>query len=163
MADDRIYRRRLNLQRLMPVSDHLSPPGEAGKVMSISDELMLDWYPASLGEKAGLSDPNASKQHLAERLVARFHGPAVAAEVLAWWRAGRPVDELAEVRVASGPLFHVVRDAGAAASRSDARRKIEQGGVRVSGERLVDPARVLTAGRYELNVGKMFRVLLIVE
>ncbi len=134
-----------------------------GKAMSISDALMADWYPALLGEKADLTDPNASKQHLAERLVARFHTPAVAAEVLAWWRAGRPADELSEVRVPSGPLFQVVRDAGAAASGSDARRKIEQGGVRVSGERIDDPRRVLAAGRYELDVGKKFRVLLVVE
>jgi tyrosyl-tRNA synthetase len=140
------------------------PPREMfGKVMSISDELMVDWYAALLGERVELSDPNASKQRLAERLVARFHAPAVAAEALAWWRAGRPVDALTEVHVTTGPLFQVVRDAGAAESGSDARRKIEQGGVRVSGERVVDPRRVLAAGRYELDVGKKFRVLLVVE
>jgi len=140
------------------------PPREMfGKIMSISDELMVAWYPALLGQKAELSEPNASKQQLAERLVARFHSPSIAAEVLAWWRAGRPVDDMAEVRVACGPLFQIVRDAGAAASGSEARRKIEQGGVRVSGERIVDPSRVLEAGRYELDVGKKFRVLLLVE
>jgi tyrosyl-tRNA synthetase len=56
-----------------------------------------------------------------------------------------------------------VRDAGAAESSSDARRKIEQGGVRVSGERVIDPRRMLAAGRYELDVGKKFRVALVVE
>lgn len=140
------------------------PPRDMfGKVMSISDELMVGWYAALLGEKADLGDPNASKQRLAERLVARFHAPAVAAEVLAWWRAGRPVDTLAEVRVASGPLFQILREARAAESGSVARRKIEQGGVRVSGERVVDPHRVLAAGRYELEVGKKLKVLLVVE
>lgn len=139
------------------------PPRDMfGKVMSISDELMDDWYPALLGEKADLSEPNASKQQLAERLVARFHGPAIAAEVLAWWRAGRPVDEVAEVHVVSGPLFQVVRDAGAAASGSDARRKIEQGGVRVSGQTITDPRHVLVSGRYKLDVGKKFKVALVV-
>jgi tyrosyl-tRNA synthetase len=140
-----------------------APRDMFGKVMSISDELMVDWYAALLGERADLSEPNASKQRLAERLVARFHAPAVAAEVLAWWRAGRPVDALAEVHVTAGLLFQVVRDAGAADSGSDARRKIEQGGVRVNGERAIDPRRMLAAGRYELDVGKKFRVLLVVE
>jgi tyrosyl-tRNA synthetase len=139
------------------------PPRDMfGKVMSISDALMVDWYSALLGEKADLSEPNASKQHLAERLVARFHGPAIAAEVLTWWRAGRPVDEVAEVHVVSGPLFQVVRDAGAATSGSDARRKIEQGGVRVSGSTIADPHHQVAAGRYELAVGKKFKVSLVV-
>jgi len=124
---------------------------------------MADWYPALLGEKPGLSDPNECKQHLAERIVARFHAPTVAAEVLAWWRAGRPVDQMAEVSVASGPLAQIVREVGAASSGGDARRKIEQGGVRVSGERIVDPRHELAAGRYELDVGKKFKVLLVVE
>lgn len=134
-----------------------------GKVMSISDELMVDWYAALLGERIELLDPNASKQRLAERLVARFHSPTAAAEALSWWRAGRPVDALREVRVAAGPLFQVVRDSGAAESGSDARRKIEQGGVRVNGERVIDPRRVLAAGRYQLDVGKKFRAVLVVE
>ena len=116
-----------------------------------------------LGERADLSDPNASKQRLAERLVARFHAPAVAAEVLAWWRAGRPVDALAEVRVTAGRYFKSCATPGAAESGSDARRKIEQGGVRVSGECVIDPRHVLAAGRYELDVGKKFRVLMVVE
>jgi tyrosyl-tRNA synthetase len=140
------------------------PPRDMfGKVMSINDQLMVDWYAALLGERADLSDPNASKQRLAQRLVARFHAPAVAAEVLAWWRAGRPADAVAEVHVNGGPLFQIVREAGAAESGSDARRKIEQGGVRVSGERVTDPLRTLAAGRYELDVGKKFRVVLVVR
>jgi tyrosyl-tRNA synthetase len=144
------------------------PRSMFGKIMSISDELMLDWYPALLGRRADTgdpnqSDPNLSKQALAEQIVARFHGPAAAAEVLVWWRAGRPADELHELRVGSGPMFQIVRAAGAATSGSDARRKIEQGGVRVNGERVIDPNRVLEAGQYELEVGKKLRLRLVVD
>lgn len=140
------------------------PPRDMfGKVMSISDTLMAAWYPPLLGADADLGDPNRSKQALAERIVARFHGPAAAAEVLAWWRAGRPVDEVHELRVSSGPIFQIVRDAGAATSGSDARRKIEQGGVRLGGERVSEPLRVLEPGRYELEVGKKLKLRLVVE
>jgi tyrosyl-tRNA synthetase len=140
------------------------PPRDMfGKVMSISDTLMAAWYPPLLGAAADLSDPNRSKQELAERIVARFHGPSAAAEVLAWWRAGRPVDEVHERRVSSGPIFQIVRDAGAATSGSDARRKIEQGGVRLGGERVGEPLQVIAPGRYELEVGKKLKLLLVVE
>ena len=140
------------------------PPRDMfGKVMSISDELMAQWFPALLGSPADLGDPNASKQRLAERLVARFHGATAASATLEWWRAGRPADEVNEVQVVTGALFQIVRDAGAAHSGGDARRKIEQGGVRVSGERIVDPLQVLAPGRYELEVGKKFKVRLIVD
>jgi tyrosyl-tRNA synthetase len=138
------------------------PRAMFGKVMSISDPLMADWYPALLGSRADLLDPNRSKQQLAERLVARFHGPAAAVEALGWWRAGRPADDVEDVHVVSGPLFQVLREAGAATSGSDARRKIEQGGVRLGGERVEDPSRVLAAGRYELEVGKKLRLRLVV-
>lgn len=140
------------------------PPRDMfGKVMSISDTLMAAWYPPLLGAAADMSDPNRSKQELAERIVARFHGPAAAAEVLAWWRAGRPVDEVHELRVSSGPIFQIVRDAGAATSGSDARRKIEQGGVRLGGERVSEPLQVIAPGRYELEVGKKLKLRLVVE
>lgn len=140
-----------------------APRDMFGKVMSISDVLMADWYPALVGAPADASDPNRSKQALAERLVARFHGASAAAEVVAWWRAGRPVDAVQELRAASGPVFQVVRDIGAATNGSDARRKIEQGGVRIGGERVGDPTQVLAPGRYEIEVGKKFKVRLVVE
>jgi tyrosyl-tRNA synthetase len=140
------------------------PPRDMfGKIMSISDPLMADWYPALLGSTADLTDPNRSKQELAEQLVARFHGAAAGAEALAWWRAGRPAGDAEEVHVVSGPLFQLLRDAGAATSGGDARRKIEQGGVRVGGERVEDPQRVLEAGRYEVEVGKKLRLRLVVK
>jgi len=139
------------------------PPRDMfGKVMSISDELMRDWYPALLGVQANVAEPNLEKQKLAERLVARFHGSDSGTQTLAWWRAGRPVDDVAELPVPSGPMFQIVRDAGAATSSSEARRKIEQGGVRIGGERVSDPRQMLAAGRYELEVGKKFRVRIVV-
>ena len=140
-----------------------APRDMFGKVMSISDTLMADWYPPLLGAAADTSDPNRSKQALAEQIVARFHGATAAAEVLAWWRAGRPVDEVHEQRATSGPIYQVVRDVGAATSGGDARRKIEQGGVRLGGVRVGDPMAVVAPGRYELEVGKKFKVRLLVE
>jgi tyrosyl-tRNA synthetase len=46
---------------------------------------------------------------------------------------------------------------------SDARRKIEQGGVRLGGERVSEPLLVIAPGRYELEVGKKLKLRLVVE
>jgi tyrosyl-tRNA synthetase len=138
-----------------------------GKVMSISDERMASWYPLLLGELAlgelalgelALGSPLEAKLHLAHTLVARFHSPAVADDTLAWWRAGRPARNVGHAQVRPGALFEVVHRAGGASSGSDARRKIEQGGVSLDGTRVQDPLAQVVPGQYELRVGKRWTV-----
>ncbi|MEI9966790.1 MAG: S4 domain-containing protein [Candidatus Moraniibacteriota bacterium] len=51
------------------------------------------------------------------------------------------------------PLIDVLVTAGLAESKSDARRKIEQGGVSIEGEKLSDPEMTLPSGTI-LKVGK---------
>lgn len=141
----------------------LEPPDEMfGKVMSISDPLMALWTPLLLGRVAGAEDPLTEKLALAHALVARFSGAEAADETLAWWRAGRPPRNLAVVEVPSGPLFQVVVRAGGATSGSDARRKIQQGGVSLGGVRIVDPLEPVGPGTRELRVGKIWAATVVV-
>lgn len=135
-----------------------SPEDMFGKVMSISDEQMKDWYRLLLDETPRTidSDPNGAKKDLAASMVGRFHDREAAERVRAWWEAGRPATLDATVDVASGPLFKLVVALGAARSGSDARRKIQQGGVRIDGERADDPNREVEAGDYVVEVGKKF-------
>ncbi len=59
-----------------------------------------------------------------------------------------------EVKISSEmPLIDVLVTAGLAESKSDARRKIEQGGVSIEGEKLSDPEMTLPSGTI-LKVGK---------
>jgi tyrosyl-tRNA synthetase len=140
-----------------------APHDMFGKVMSVSDETLYGWFPLLLGEEADRSkNPRDEKLRLAERLVARFHDEAAATSTLQWWLAGRPTEENKLASVASGPLYKIVHGAGAADSGSDARRKIEQGGVHINGERWSDPMQVVPAGSYELRVGKKWSVKLTV-
>jgi tyrosyl-tRNA synthetase len=126
-----------------------------GLAMSISDETMATWYPLLLG-KSLPSDahPRDAKVALAQDIVARFHDQRAAEEVEAWWRAGRPTDDAAVLEAGAGPIFKLVTALGAATSGGDARRKIEQGGVSINGERVSDPLFEVLPGAYELKVGK---------
>lgn len=163
-------------------------PGEMyGKLMSISDEVMLAYYPlvSGLGPadvarvttdvREGREHPMAAKKALARRIVARFHGEteARAAEDL-FVRQFQTREVPAEVleirlRVPGGPggmpLHQVVLSTRLATSSSEARRLIQQGGIRVDGEPVRDPLRALTAeGPYLLQRGRReFRRVVLVR
>jgi tyrosyl-tRNA synthetase len=141
-----------------------------GKLMSISDGLMWRYYELlsrkSLAEIQALRQehPKAAKSELAKEIVARYHGPdaARAAEEqfeLVHKRREVPEDvEEREVLRESGaeavPLARTLAQLGLAASGSEARRLIAQGGVSVEGERVSDPNAKLPAGVHLLKVGK---------
>jgi len=132
------------------------PEDMFGKVMSISDALMWDWYTLLMDHSPdpATSDPLDAKKHLAQTLVARFHDDKAGQEVRAWWDAGRPVQNAETVDVVSAPLHNVLVQCKAATGRRDATRKIQQGGVSLSGERVQDANQVVASGEYLLKVGK---------
>jgi tyrosyl-tRNA synthetase len=147
-----------------------------GKMMSISDDLMIMYYEllSDIGVselaalKAGLSDgsrhPMDAKIALAREIVARFHGAAAAREAEDGFR-GRfsrkefPDDARRVEFAADGgtpDLATVVsRASGSFTSKSAARRLIAQGGVEVNGERATDPAVLLSSpAEVRLKIGK---------
>jgi tyrosyl-tRNA synthetase len=146
-----------------------------GKLMSISDELMLRYYelltditPGGLaGLKADLASgakhPRQVKEDLAKEIVARYHSRAAAEheaqEFIRVLRERELPEEIEEVTVkAGGPtlwLPKVMAEAGLAASTSEARRLVTQGGVQVDGEKVTDAGLEVAAGKtYLLKVGK---------
>jgi tyrosyl-tRNA synthetase len=147
------------------VGNHIGitePPGEMyGKTLSLPDAALEQWYDLLLGlpVPAELS-PRDAKHALARSLVARFHGEA-AAEAAAQefsrvFVDRSPPTEIEEATVAAG-IVHLPELLASlfGGSRSDARRKIAQGGVRLDGEPVSEldlPATALD-GRV-LQVGK---------
>jgi len=140
-----------------------------GKLMSISDDLMWRYFELlsqrTTAEIAALRQghPKAAKVALAKEVVERFHGAEAARraeEQFAQVHARREVpDDVLEKTLALGgqpslPLAVILADAGLAASRSEARRLVAQGGVTVNGERAADPQVALGKGEYLLKVGK---------
>ncbi len=148
-----------------------APDSMFGKLMSISDTLMWKYYELlsflSLDEIAALKaevdagrNPRDVKVLLGRELVARFHGAAAAesaAEAFdARFRDGAVPENMPEVTIAGAPLgiAKVLREAGLVPSGTEANRNIEQGGVRVDGQRVEDRALTLAAGEYVIQVGK---------
>lgn len=151
------------------------PPSEIfGKLMSVSDELMwryielLSFEPLDTIQKwkhqvAAGSNPREVKVTFAEEIVTRFHGPAAAKAALADFEARFKRDEIPEdIREVSLSakgdglaITQVLKQAGLTSSTSEALRMIEQGGVKVNGEKVSDKALMLARGeRCVVQVGK---------
>jgi tyrosyl-tRNA synthetase len=136
-----------------------------GKLMSISDELMWRYFELlsfkPLAEIAALknrvadgANPRDVKIELAKEIVARFHGAAAAetalSEFVARFRAKTlPTDlvpQVLSVDAAGLKLANVLKEGGLAASTSEANRKIDEGAVRIDGERVTDRALMVLPG-----------------
>jgi tyrosyl-tRNA synthetase len=120
------------------------PPGEIfGKVMSISDELMRRWYLLLTDETPDPDGhPRDQKVRLAALLVERFHGADAAREAREAFEqvfARRELpDEIEERELPAGePVFlpALLKELGLAASGGEGRRLVQQGGVKVDGEK----------------------------
>jgi tyrosyl-tRNA synthetase len=119
------------------------PPEEMyGKTLRIPDELLGEWYSLLLGADPPADlGPRDAKRALARALVTRFHSAADAAEAEAGFDrvfiAHELPDEIQEATVqAQNGTVHlpaVIADAFGR-SRSEARRMLSQGGVRLDGE-----------------------------
>jgi tyrosyl-tRNA synthetase len=151
------------------------PPQEIfGKLMSISDELMWRYIellsfepPASIGKwksevEAG-ANPRDVKVRFASEIVARFQGPEAARKALEdfeqRFREGALPEDMPEmtVKAPEGAILiaHLLKQAGLTPSTSEAQRMIEQGGVRLEGERVSDKGLKIQAGRTVVaQVGK---------
>ncbi|HNE16749.1 MAG TPA: tyrosine--tRNA ligase [Rhodocyclaceae bacterium] len=151
------------------------PPGEIfGKIMSVSDDLMWRYYDLlsfrSSAEVAGLKEavqtgrnPRDVKVALAQEIVARFHGEPAAEAALtdfeARFQRNAIPDDLPDVAISGGEtglsVVAVLKQAGLTGSTPEAMRMIDQGGVRLNGEKVSDKGLVLKAGAVVvLQVGK---------
>jgi tyrosyl-tRNA synthetase len=149
-----------------------APDEMFGKLMSISDDLMWTYYTllsslsieaftALKAECASGRNPRDAKVGLAAEMVARFHGKAASEAAreafdARFSRGVLDVDALPQVNVAGAPIAiaQLLRQAGLAASGSEAMRNLEQGGVRIDGEKVSDKGLKLAAGSYVVQVGK---------
>lgn len=152
-----------------------SPDEIYGKVMSVADAGLWRWIRllrqpdwTDLPELASdlppsEGNPRELKATLARRLVERFHGSeeAQAAEGRfdRLFRRREVPEDLEVVMIEAedregASVVEVLRSLGFAASSSEARRLVAQGGVRIDREREADAARRLGPGEYLIQAGK---------
>ena len=130
-----------------------------GKIMSISDPLMVKYFELlsdvpvdefeSIKEsmEKGTANPMHYKQQLARELVDRYHGLEAAVDAEKQFnkvhrRRGLPED-IEQIQVAYSSqsdlgIINILRLSGRASSNSEARRLLQQGGVRIDGDTIKD-------------------------
>jgi tyrosyl-tRNA synthetase len=146
-------------------------PGEMfGKLLSISDDLMWDYFtllsfrPMSeidlmKQEVAAGRNPKDCKVLLAQEIVARFHSQAAAGKALEDFnhraKGGVP-DEIPVITLSGAPMAiaHFLKASGLAPSTSEANRNIDQNGVKIDGASISDKQLKIQAGTYVVQVGK---------
>lgn len=135
-----------------------------GKVMSIRDDLMTDYF--TLATRVPLAEvkeitknqnnPRDTKIRLAQEIVTLYHGADVAAQAAAefekvFTKKEKP-SQIPEFTVQSVNIIDVMVETKLAPSRSEARRLVEQGGVSVDDEK-VTPSTSVSKGSI-VQVGK---------
>jgi tyrosyl-tRNA synthetase len=160
------------------------PPREMfGKLMSISDELMLKYYELlshiSVEElnalKEGIKDgsvhPKKAKEDIACEIVERYWGKDAAikakVEFEHIFKEKELPDDIPEITIHETVtikdsvemkilnwLPQIMKDAGLAKSTSEAMRLIRQGGVKINDDVIADPDKKLGKGEYIIKVGK---------
>jgi tyrosyl-tRNA synthetase len=146
------------------------PPQEIfGKLMSISDDLMwryvelLSFEPPATIAQWRKDHPREVKARFAKEIVARFHSREAATraeeDFESRFREGEMPSEMPELRlrapVGGIAIVQLLKLANLTPSTSEAQRMIEQGGVKLDGERVSDKALKIPAGRTVIaQVGK---------
>jgi tyrosyl-tRNA synthetase len=151
-----------------------------GKIMSISDVLMWRYFEllsfrpmpeikAWMQASEQGANPRNYKVLLAQEIVERFHNKEAAEKALenfeARFQRGAMPDEMDEVTVkgeATGcTITHLLKEAGLTASTSEAIRMINQGAVKIDGEKVSDTKLILAVGSnhvYQVGKRKFARV-----
>ncbi len=143
VGTDGVQKMSKSLGNYVGVTD---PPEEMfGRLMSIPDEAMDQYYRLLLGAEPPPRPPNEAKRELARRIVDRFHGEGAGAAAEEHFNRvfversapeEMPEVDLGEYVVEANGLVHLPRlIAGAfGLSSSEGRRLIQQGGVKLDGE-----------------------------
>ncbi|PJG86256.1 tyrosine--tRNA ligase [Conservatibacter flavescens] len=147
-----------------------SPSEMFGKIMSISDDLMWDWYnllsfrPLSdiaqlKTDVANGKNPRDIKILLAKEIIARFHSDADAdaaeQEFINRFQKGAMPDEMPELTFEGDiGIATLLKEAGLVASTSEAIRSAQGGGVKINGEKVEDVKGNAAKGTAVYQVGK---------
>lgn len=148
------------------------PEQQYGKVMSIPDEAMLQYYrlvtrfePSQIAQieadlASGRLHPRDAKMQLAREIVSIFHGDEAASLAEAHFKAvfqqrDLPPDMPDYALVGPINIVDLMHASGLVGSKREARRLIEQGGVKLDGKIVDSVDEVVEPGRAEvLQVGR---------
>jgi tyrosyl-tRNA synthetase len=157
------------------------PPEMFGKLMSVSDELMWKYYslltdlpPEQLLARrndvsSGKLHPKQAKVDLAKMIVTDYHGAGAAEAAAAAFdrqfsKRELPVDAIARPMIQGTLIEHLLLETGFAQSGSDAARKVQQGAVRIDGEKFTSPrSPVERREPFTLQVGRRVARIVVLD
>ena len=176
---DGVQKMSKSLDNYIGIADE--PKDMFGKIMSISDELMWRYYEllsfrpmaeieAFKQDVAAGKNPRDIKFLLAEEIIARFHSvdDAVSARegFIAQFAKGAVPDDIPEHVFETDDqgyaIANLLKDGGLCASTSEAMRMIQQGAVKIDGEKVSDKGLRITAGTqavYQVGKRKFARII----
>ncbi len=117
-----------------------------GKMMAVPDNLLMSYYELCTDEELSTDNPREAKLRLGEIIVDMYHGAGAGekakAEFIRVFSKKEKPSEIKSVKVDAAilPLAELLVAVKLAKSKSDARRLVEQGGVKVDDERAGDAA-----------------------
>jgi tyrosyl-tRNA synthetase len=179
---DGVQKMSKSLNNYIGIAD--APDDMFGKIMSISDDLMWRYFELLSFEKtetikkyksacdSGAENPRNIKFELAKEIVSRFHGGKPAGEnalqnFIAQFQRGAVPDDLEEINLKTDAevysIANLLKDSGLTASTSEAVRMINQGAVKIDGEKVTDPKLSIASGTehiYQVGKRKFARVLI---
>ena len=169
---DGVQKMSKSLNNYVGIND--APDEMFGKLMSISDELMWRYFELlsfrPMNEIDGFKceieqgkNPRDVKFLLAEEIIARFHDSAAATRAresfIARFQKGAMPEDMPELTLSADaetmPIANLLQKAGLVQSTSEAMRMIQQGAVRIDGERVEDKKLEICVGAVHVfQVGK---------
>ncbi len=159
--------------------DFITPPNDAyGKVMSLADNVIVEYFTlitdvpdAEISEMKRMLEstgvnPRDLKMRLARDIVTQFHGAdaARAAEeefIRVFSKRELPSDMPTFAMQAAMPIVDLIVAADLAPSKSEARRLVQQGGVRLDDEKVEKIDAMIPAREAVLRVGRLKFVKLV--
>jgi len=177
---DGVNKMSKSLNNYIGITD--APDDMFGKIMSISDELMWRYFELlSFRPMVEISqwrqecqlgaNPRDYKVLLAQEIIERFHSAAAAQKALenfeARFQRGAMPDEIEEKEIKiqgdGYGIANILKDAGLTGSTSEAIRMINQGGVKIDGEKVSDAKLEIAVGEshiYQVGKRKFMKVKL---
>ncbi len=169
---DGVQKMSKSLNNYIGIND--APDEQFGKLMSISDDLMwryfellsfrpMDEIEGFQAEIEGGRNPRDIKFLLGEELVDRFHGEGTGAQArenfIARFQKGAMPDDMPELTLDSGgegmAIATLLSQAELVKSTSEAMRMVQQGAVRIDGEKIEDKKMEIAANTTHIyQVGK---------
>ena len=178
---DGVQKMSKSLNNYIGIAD--APKDMFGKIMSISDELMWRYFELlsfrPMDEIEGFrreveagKNPRDIKFLLAEEIIARFHSKEEAVKAregfIAQFARGAIPDDIPEHEFETDdegyPIANLLKDAGLCSSTSEAMRMIQQGAVKIDGDKVDDKSLKITSGTegvFQVGKRKFARIKLV--